>query len=76
LTNLVYNNIEYFLKYWLKETEKQVRQLVLLKELLTFGNISVSGNMIPPLFVFSRIRYKDYFINSAPEGNIIANRNS
>ena len=32
--------------------------------------ISASGNTIPPMFVFSRVHYKDHFIKGAPTGII------
>ncbi|XP_026326754.1 uncharacterized protein LOC113235308 [Hyposmocoma kahamanoa] len=40
-------------------------------ELVTFGGIiSATGNTIPPLFVFPRVHFKDYFMEGAPEGSI------
>lgn len=32
--------------------------------------VSASGNVIPPLFVFPRVNYKDHFIRGAPPGSI------
>jgi len=32
--------------------------------------VSASGNVIPPLFIFPRVNYKDHFIRGAPPGSI------
>lgn len=32
--------------------------------------VSASGNVIPPLFIFPRVNYKDYFIRGAPPGSV------
>ena len=32
--------------------------------------ISASGNVLPPMFIFPRVNYKDYFIRGAPAGSI------
>lgn len=60
-------------KVFAEKTQKQVGQLVSAErgELITFGGIiSASGNTLPPLFVFPRVHYKDYFIHGAPEGSL------
>ena len=31
---------------------------------------SASGNVLPPMFIFPRVNYKDYFIRGAPAGSI------
>ena len=31
--------------------------------------VNVIENSIPPLFIFSRVRYKNYFINEGPTGS-------
>ena len=33
-------------------------------------SISASGNAIPPMFIFPRVRYRDHFIKGAPVGSI------
>lgn len=56
-----------------EKTQKQVGQLFSAErgELVTFGAfISANGNTIPPLFVFPRVHYKNYFIDGAPEGSL------
>ena len=32
--------------------------------------VSASGNVIPPLFIFPRVNYKDHFIRGAPPGSV------
>lgn len=52
---------------------KQIGQLVFAErgELVTLGGIiSASSNTIPPLFVFPRVHFKDYFMEGAPEGSL------
>ncbi|GBM51366.1 hypothetical protein AVEN_110816-1 [Araneus ventricosus] len=45
---------------------KQVGQAV-SGELVSFcGIISATGNSIPPVFIFPRVKYKDYFLCDAP----------
>ncbi|XP_074490962.1 uncharacterized protein LOC141767499 [Sebastes fasciatus] len=32
--------------------------------------VSATGNAVPPMFIFPRVRYKDHFITGAPPGSI------
>ena len=34
------------------------------------GAINAIGNKIPPMFIFPRVNYKDYFITGSPVGSI------
>lgn len=55
------------------KSQKQIGQLVSAErgELVTFGGIiSASGNTIPPLFIFPRVHFKDYFLEGAPDGSL------
>lgn len=52
---------------------KQVGQAVAAErgEQVTFcGIIIADGNVIPPAYVFPRVRYKEVFLTGAPEGSI------
>ena len=33
--------------------------------------VSATGNIIPPMLIFSRVHWKEYFINAAPTGSIV-----
>ncbi|GBM77424.1 hypothetical protein AVEN_43368-1, partial [Araneus ventricosus] len=53
--------------------KKQVGQAVSGErgELVSFcGIISATGNSIPPVFIFPRVKYKDYFLCDAPTGSL------
>lgn len=53
--------------------KKQIGQAVSGErgQLVTFcGIVSATGVAIPPVFVFPRVRYKDYFLNGAPIGSL------
>lgn len=55
-----------------EKTQRQV-QIVSAErgELVTFGGIITGiGNTIPPISVFPRVRYKDYFLLGAPQGSL------
>lgn len=45
-------------------------------ELVTFcGIVTASGNALPPVYVYPRVHFKDYFMSGAPQGSIgFANR--
>uniref|UniRef100_A0A2L2YKN8 DDE-1 domain-containing protein n=1 Tax=Parasteatoda tepidariorum TaxID=114398 RepID=A0A2L2YKN8_PARTP len=53
--------------------KKQVGQAVSGErgELVSFcGIVSATGNSIPPVFIFPRVKYKDYFLSDAPTGSL------
>lgn len=53
--------------------QKQVGQTVSAErgELVTFcGIIGATGNTLPPIFVFPRVRFKETFMNGAPAGSL------
>ncbi|GBO46976.1 hypothetical protein AVEN_199426-1, partial [Araneus ventricosus] len=53
--------------------KKQVAQAVSGErgELVSFCRIiSATGNSIPPVFIFPRVKYKDYFLCDAPTGSL------
>lgn len=58
--------------------QRQVGQIVSGErgELVTFcAIITATGNALPPVYVFPRVHFKDYFLNGAPEGSLgLANR--
>lgn len=59
--------------------KKQVGQIVSSErgELVSFcGIICAGGTVIPPVFVFPRIKFKDCFLNGAPAGSLgLSSRN-
>lgn len=53
--------------------KRQVGQIVSGErgELVTFcGIVSASGNSLPPVFVFPRVKFKDAFLNEAPVSSV------
>lgn len=58
--------------------QRQVGQIVSAErgELVTFcGIVTATGVALPPVYVFPRVHFKQYFLNGAPEGSLgLANR--
>ena len=49
--------------------QKQVGSIT-LGERGTLETISATRNVLPPMFIFPRVNYKDHFINNAPPGSL------